>query len=232
MPALVGCSGPQSALDPAGRGAEQIASLFWGMTSGAFVVWAAVVGLSIYAIFARRDPHLERHANILIVAGGVAFPTAVLTGLLTYGLSLLPELVAPAPEGSLRIAVSGEQWWWRIRYLPADGEPIALANELHLPAGEPVEFQLESPDVIHSFWIPALGGKMDMIPGRKTRLALTPLRTGIFRGVCAEYCGSAHALMSFDVVVTDKSTFLRWLDDERKPARESLPIRRTSASTS
>jgi cytochrome c oxidase subunit 2 len=83
-----------------------------------------------------------------------------------------------------------------------------------------VEFELSSPDVIHSFWIPALGGKVDMIPGRRTRLTLEPTRTGIFRGVCAEYCGTSHALMAFDVVVMEKPDFERWLDSQRQPAGE------------
>ncbi len=134
------------------------------------------------------------------------------------GLSMLPDLVAPAPEGSLKIVVSGEQWWWRVRYLPPGGEAIVLANEIRLPVGEPVEFRLESPDVIHSFWIPSLGGKMDMIPGRLTRLALEPTRTGVFRGVCAEYCGTSHALMSFYVVVMEKEEFDRWLAHQAAPA--------------
>jgi cytochrome c oxidase subunit 2 len=218
--ALTSCGGPQSALDPAGRGAERIAQLFWWMTGGALVIWAAMVALAIYAIWSRREAHTERQAKLLIVVGGVAFPTVTLAALLTYGLSLLPELVAPAPKGALQIAVSGQQWWWRVRYLPSDGAAVESANEIRLPVGEPVEFQLESLDVIHSFWIPPLGGKVDMIPGRETRLVLRPTRTGIFRGTCAEYCGSAHALMAFDVVVVAKDEFERWLARQREPAAE------------
>ncbi len=135
---------------------------------------------------------------------------------------MLPGLVAAAPAGSLQIAVSGQQWWWRVHYLSPDGAAVELANEIRLPVGEPVEFQLESLDVIHSFWIPSLGGKVDMIPGRKTRLALLPTRTGVFRGVCAEYCGSAHALMAFDVVVVEKEEFERWLVQQREPAADPL----------
>jgi cytochrome c oxidase subunit II len=218
--ALVGCGGAQSALDPAGRGAEGIAALFWWMTGGALVIWVAMVALAIYAIWSRREAHTERQAKLLILGGGVAFPTVTLAGLLTYGLAILPGLVAPAPDGSLQIAVSGQQWWWRVRFLPPDGEPVELANEIRLPVGEPVEFLLESLDVIHSFWIPSLGGKVDMIPGRGTRLVLRPTRTGNFRGVCAEYCGSSHALMAFDVVVVEKEDFARWLALQREPAAE------------
>jgi cytochrome c oxidase subunit 2 len=190
------------------------------MTGSALVVWAALVALAIYAIWSRREVHTERQAKLLIVVGGVAFPTVTLSGLLAYGLAMLPGLVAPAPEGSLRIAVSGQQWWWRVRYLAADGAAVQLANEIRLPVDEPVEFRLESLDVIHSFWIPALGGKADMIPGRETRLVLLPTRTGTFRGVCAEFCGSAHARMAFDVVVVEKAEFELWLARQREPAAD------------
>jgi cytochrome c oxidase subunit 2 len=105
-----------------------------------------------------------------------------------------------------------------VRYLAADGSVVESANELRLPVGEPVEFRLQSPDVIHSFWIPAIGGKMDMIPGRITRLTLTPTTSGVFRGVCAEYCGTSHALMGFPVVVLEKLEFARWLMRQAEPA--------------
>jgi cytochrome c oxidase subunit 2 len=205
------CAGPQSALDPAGRGAEQIATLFWWMAASAVVIWAAMVGLTLHAARARTKPHGRREATLLIIGGGAVLPTLALGALLACGLSMLPDLLAPAPEGSLRIAVSGEQWWWRVRYFPPGSEPIELANEIRLVVGEPVQLELSSPDVIHSFWIPSLGGKMDMIPGRRTRLSLHPTRTGRFRGVCAEYCGASHALMGFTVVVEEKPEFARWL---------------------
>lgn len=225
---LLGCDGPQSALNPAGRGAERIADLLWWMTIGAGVIWLAVVGLAVYALHLEREPHSLKGARLLIIGGGVVFPTLVLTILLAYGLALLPDLVAPAPAGSLKIAVSGEQWWWRVRYLPPGGEAVELANEIRLPVGEPIEFHLDSPDVIHSFWIPSLGGKVDMIPGRVTRLVLEPTRTGVFRGACAEYCGTSHALMNFPVVIQEKEEFTRWLTQQAAPApspTESLAAR-------
>jgi cytochrome c oxidase subunit 2 len=220
---VVACSGPQSALSPAGKEAERIAELFWWMTSGALVIWVAVVGISIYTSLRKSAPYSRTGATkVLIIGGGALLPTLILGLLLAYGLSLLPQLAAPAPDGSLRIAVSGEQWWWRVSYLQPghDALTVELANEIRLPVGEPVEFRLESPDVIHSFWIPSLGGKTDMIPGRVTRLALTPTKTGVFRGTCAEYCGTSHALMSFYVVVEEKETFDRWLARQQAPALE------------
>ena len=138
--------------------------------------------------------------------------------LLVYGLALIPETVARAPEGSLRIAVTGEQWWWRVKYTRPAGDDVILANEIRLPVGEPAEFRLDSDNVIHSFWIPPLAGKMDMIPGRVTYLAVRPTRTGIFRGACAEYCGTSHALMAFYVEVMEKEAFDRWLAHQATPA--------------
>ena len=213
-----GCSGPQSTLTRAGDSAERIADIFWWMTAGAVIIWIAVIALTIWAVRTPPEAHNQRRANFLIIGGGAVFPTIVLTALLVYGLAPIPALLAPAPEGSLKITVSGEQWWWRVSYQPPGGDAVVLANEIRLPVGEPVEFRLESPDVIHSFWIPSLAGKMDMIPGRVTRLALTPIKTGVFRGACAEYCGTSHALMSFYVVVHEKEAFNRWLAQQRTPA--------------
>jgi cytochrome c oxidase subunit 2 len=221
---LTCCSGPQSALEPAGRGAERIAELFWYMAAGALIICFVVIGFAIYAMRAQPESRNRRRVNILIIGAGTAVPTVVLAGLLAYGLSLLPALLAPAPEGSLHIAVTGEQWWWRVRYLTSsdNGETVELANEIRLPVGAPVAFHLESPDVIHSFWIPALGGKIDMIPGRLNRLTLEPTRTGVFRGACAEYCGTSHALMNFYVVVVEKDDFAAWLAHQQQPAQPPI----------
>jgi cytochrome c oxidase subunit 2 len=210
-------------LAPAGHGAERIADLFWWMAVGAGVIWLAVISLAVYSL-RHPESHSQRGASLLIIGGGAVVPTVVLAGLLIYGLALMPDLLAPAPAGSLKIAVSGEQWWWRVRYLTpgGDDEAIELANEIRLPIGEHIEFHLDSPDVIHSFWIPAIGGKIDMIPGRLNRLTLQPTRTGIFRGVCAEYCGTSHALMSFYVVILEKADFAAWLEHQQTPAQSPV----------
>jgi cytochrome c oxidase subunit 2 len=227
MMLLVGCDGAQSSLVPAGRDAEQIANLFWWMAAGATTIWLAVVGLAVYSVRLTPGPS-SRYASGLIIGGGALVPTVVLAVLLAYGLALIPEMLAPAPDGSLKITVTGEQWWWRVRYETSSGEQIALANEIRLPVGEPVEFHLESADVIHSFWIPSLGGKVDMFPGRQTRLKLEPTRTGVYRGACAEYCGTSHALMTFYVVVSEKEEFEHWIKRQSEPAHsppEPLAVR-------
>jgi len=214
-----GCSGRQSALSPASDDARQLADLFWWMVAGAAVIWLSVVGLSAYA-YLRPVAHPRRPAAVLIIGGGTLFPTIALTALLSYGLSLLPALTAPAPAGSLQINVIGEQWWWRVKYERPGGEVVELANEIHLPVGEPVQFTLQSADVIHSFWIPSLGGKMDMFPGRTTYLSLRPTEIGVYRGACAEYCGGSHALMNFDVVVESRDDFDRWIEHQTELASE------------
>lgn len=208
------------ALDPAGREAARIAELFWWMTGGSGVVWLVVVALVVHATYVRRAPVERTRSRRLVVIGGVIVPIAVLTALLVYGLAMLPPLLAAAPEGALRVHVVGEQWWWRVTYAGPGGEPVELANELWLPVGRPAELRLETRDVIHSLWIPALAGKMDMIPGRRTRLLLHPTRTGTFRGVCAEYCGASHAWMLFTVRVVEEVELARWLDGQARPAAE------------
>src|SRR5688572_28028354 len=215
---LFGCGGVQSALNPAGREASRIFDIFWWMTAGSVIVWLVVIGLALYCARVPPEWCTRRKTNLLIIGAGALVPTVVLSLVLVYGLAPLPALVAPAPDGTLKVAVSGEQWWWRVRYILPDGETVELANEIHLPVGEQVEFELDSPDVIHSFWIPSLGGKVDMIPGRVTRLVLNPTKVGLFRGVCAEYCGASHALMRFSVVVQEMDEFGRWLTDQAKPA--------------
>lgn len=216
------CTGSQSALDPAGHAAEKVAGLFWWMTVGTVIVWVGVLALTWWAMHQSGRGEGERKARMLIVVAGAIVPTVVLTVLLIYGLSMMPPMLARAPEGSLRIKVVGEQWWWRVHYMPPEGGEMVLANEIRLPVNEPVEFELESADVIHSFWIPSLGGKMDMIPGRRTRLVLHPTRTGVFRGVCAEYCGASHALMALYAVVMEKEAYDQWLSAQRQPAREPV----------
>lgn len=213
---LAACSGLQSALDPAGHEAREVARLFWVMLAGAAVVWALVIGVAIYATRLKPDPHEEKVGFRLILWGGVAFPTVVLAALLVYGLGLMPKLREPG-EG-LRIDVSGEQFWWRVAYRPKEGAAVVSANEIRLPVGERVEFALTSPDVIHAFWIPSLGGKVDMIPGRENRLVLKAEKPGVYRGACTEFCGASHALMAFDVVAMEKPAFEAWLADQARPA--------------
>lgn len=201
---------------PAGVDAEQLASLFWIMLVGVGLIWAAVLALAVGGAAAglRIEP---RAASRFIIWGGVVAPTAVVLACLVYGLVMISDL--RAGEGDLKIAVSGEQFWWRVTYRLEDGREVETANALRLPRGRRSELALTSPVVIHSFWVPALAGKLDMIPGHTNRLFLEPLRTGTFRGQCAEFCGLSHSFMAFDVEVMEPADFDAWLLAEAGDAR-------------
>ena len=215
---LAACNGEQSMLHPAGEQAEGLATLFWVMAAAGVVIWCVVMGAAIYAVLGKKRPRSERFADRFIFFGGVAFPTVTLAALLVFGLALLPNW-AGGDEPDMRVHVTGEQFWWRFAYEGPSGERIETANELHLPVGANVEFVLDSTDVIHSFWIPALGGKMDLIPGRTNVLRLKPTKAGVYRGVCAEFCGASHALMAFPAIVHPVADFQDWLEAEALPAK-------------
>ena len=212
--------GALSTLDAAGRDAEQIAQLFWFMSIGAAIIWAAVVAAAFYCARGPRRSDAQQLSGFVIIGGGVVIPTAVLGALLMAGLPPITQLVDKPRPGHILIDAAGEQWWWRFRYLMPSGQEVEVANELRLPAGGRVDVRLTSDNVIHSFWIPSISGKVDMIPGRATHLSLEPTRAGVFRGVCAEYCGTSHALMAFTVVVLEKGEFARWIDMQSAAARE------------
>ena len=215
--ALAGCDGRQSVLAPAGADAAALATLFWWMLGGAVVLWLVVNGAFFYVVRMRRHAISRGLAEAIIIGGGVVFPTIVLAGLLTFGLGLMPDMRAPGE--ALRVHVQGEQWWWRVRYETPDGASVVAANEVRLPAGIRSEIVLTADDVIHSFWVPALGGKMDLIPGRTNRTSYLPTEPGTYRGQCAEFCGAAHAQMAFETVVMEPRDFQAWLAAEAQPAR-------------
>lgn len=219
LPFLAGCQGAQSALDPAGAEAEAVRTLLLGMAGAGGVIWLGVTALVWFALRPGRRVVPEQSASRLIFWGGAVVPSAALIVLLTYAFWLMPSLrpFATAADDALRIEVVGRQYWWQVTYRRA-GVPVIAANELRLPVGERVEVSLKSDDVIHSFWIPALGGKMDMIPGRENRLSLQANKAGVFRGACAEFCGNSHALMAMTAVVMEPADFENWLAIEAQPS--------------
>lgn len=214
---LAACEGRQSALAPGGDGAREILDAAWILFVGGTAIFAGVMALALYAVAV--PPERFRGGRGWVVGGGLLFPIAALTLLQLYEFGLTRRLVA-APEPALVIEVTGAIWWWDVRYRIPGQEPVRSANEIVLPAGRPVEIRLDSADVIHSFWIPSLAGKLDMIPGRVNRLSLTPETSGVYRGQCAEYCGAQHALMAFAVVVEPPDRFDAWLAGQRRPAAE------------
>jgi cytochrome c oxidase subunit II len=201
---------PPPMLDPAGPASAPVATMIliaaaMGVGVTLIVLWALQAAL-------RRDGKAKTFvaSQNMVLLGGLAFPIVVLTALLVYALTLTNKLVEPSPADALRIRVVGEQWWWRIIYLE-DGAPgFETANELVIPAGQPVVLELESADVIHSVWIPQLSGKLDMIPGRINMLRIEADAPGVFGGQCAEYCGGAHAWMKFSVRAMTEEAFAAW----------------------
>ncbi|WP_294289131.1 c-type cytochrome [uncultured Sphingomonas sp.] len=233
---------PPPVLDPAGPYADSVTLLAW-VLFGMGVVVTAIVAAALYVALAgpvRLKAKLGGEKMIWVM--GIAFPAVVLTGLLIWGLTLTASLTDPIRGTEQRIRVTGHMWWWDVEYLDAQGRVILRdANELHLPVGRPVVLELRSADVIHSFWVPNLSGKEDMIPGRTNFLKVQADRAGRYGGICAEYCGGPHALMGFVVAAHDDADYQRLLAGAgtTMPARvdpQSVPgrvpaIRRIASAT-
>ncbi|GGB23163.1 cytochrome b561 [Sphingomonas metalli] len=213
---LAGCNRHQSALAPFGVEADQVRTLTIVLLIGAVIIAGGVALLMQHAI---RTPGgrltLPQGMRLVLWLGAIG-PTILLFTLLAASLPLM----RPAPVGAadLRIGVEGEQFWWRVTYRPPGQPPVVTANEIRVPVGRTVEFKLSGGDIVHSFWIPGLAGKMDMIPGRTNTLVARPEKPGRYRGVCTEFCGLSHALMAFDVVAMEPAAFDAWLAGQRRPA--------------
>jgi cytochrome c oxidase subunit 2 len=221
---LAGCSGPLSSLDPAGPSARSGALLWWGMFSYASIVLIAVVALWLQAMRRPADTgdeaHQRRISNRWIIGGGLILPSVSITLLLIFGIPMGHRMLPlpPADGPALRIDVNGHQWWWEVRY---PDSAISLTNELHIPAGKPIDIHLTSADVIHGFWVPRLGGKLDAIPGRTNVLRLQADEPGTYMGQCAEFCGLNHAVMKFTVTAHTPEDFTRWLERGGQEAKSN-----------
>jgi cytochrome c oxidase subunit 2 len=228
-----GCSGNQSALDPAGPGAARIDDIWWLMLFVCAAVFALVMLALLWAIARRhrptidatsgtasRDPRRERRIA-QVVGGAVAATAAIVFLFVVASFWIGRELVARPGEPAVRIDVTAQRWWWDVRYDdPVPSRSFSTANEIHLPVGQPVELTLRSVDVIHSFWVPNLQGKKDLIPGQVNTLYVQADRPGVFRGQCAEFCGLQHANMALYVVAEPPDAFARWQAQQRRPAPE------------
>jgi len=232
----LGCRGEQSALDPRGPQAAHIFELTKVLVVGATVVFVLVMAFLVAALMLgkRRPPGDEpldeedqggvtvpkEHRKIRAVSAAVGITAATLVALLVYDVTIA-RAIAWAPGGdALTVNVVGHQWWWEVTYRDASTESgiARTANEIHIPVGRRVVIELESRDVIHSFWVPNLHGKMDAVPGRKNVLVLQADEPGVYRGQCAEFCGLAHAKMAFYVVAEPPEDFERWLERQARPA--------------
>jgi cytochrome c oxidase subunit II len=210
---------PPPALDPAGPFAGPLNTLAWVLFAmGGAVLLVVLIALAL-ALFGPRRWRTRLGGAKLVWIGGFAFPVVVLSALLVYGLSLTSHLTQEPQPGEMRIRVTGEMWWWRIAYLDDQGrERFQDANEVHIPTGRPVVIELESADVIHSFWVPRLSGKVDMIPGRRNILRLQADQAGAYGGQCAEYCGGPHALMGLVVVAHEPAAYATWMARQSQPS--------------
>ena len=211
----------QSALHPAGPGAASISTLWWLMFWTCTVVYVLVMGALVLAVRRRREGRDAPAERTLLrsVVGASAATIVILFGLLVASVVTGRAIGSLGSAEGLVIEITGNQWWWDVEYHnPTPSLRVRTANELHLPVGRQVRIQLKSNDVIHSFWVPNLHGKMDLIPGRQTVLWLQADTAGVYRGQCAEYCGLQHAHMAFSVIAEPPDTFEQWLQGQRRPA--------------
>jgi cytochrome c oxidase subunit 2 len=211
----------QSILHPAGIQAARVSHLWWVMFWICTLVWSAVaLGTAIAIARGRRgiSTASERQLGTSVaVAGGLSI--VALIALLFQSVVTGRALDTLRSPDALRIQVTGNQWWWDIQYVTANPSlRVATANEIHIPVGRPIRFDLLSNDVIHSLWIPNLQGKIDLVPGRLNEMWLRADTPGVYRGQCAEYCGLQHAKMALVVVAEAPDDFERWLAGNLAPA--------------
>lgn len=221
----------QSVLEPASSHASNIEILWWTMFYAATVIFLAVMVLLFAGLWRAYGTDYnpdsktlsELASRNLVIVAGVAIPLLILLVLVGGSLMLGRSFAAEPPENALHIRVTGKMWWWSIEYLDERGETaFTTANELHVPVGRPVTLHLTSADVIHSFWVPELHGKTDLVPGVVNTSWFVVDKAGIFRGQCAEFCGVQHALMAFLVIAQPEHEFQQWLDNQHQPAAKPV----------
>jgi len=218
-----GCRGIQSALDPAGPQSRSISGHWWLLFWVCTVVFVLVVGFMLYGLWRSKiqtpndapvDPAKETRTTWYVSACVVA-TVVILFVFLVASLSTAKTIFSKPGGKPLEIEVTGHQWWWEVRYPDPDSSKIVVtANEIHIPAGQPVHILLKSADVIHSFWVPKLQGKMDLIPMHSNSLWMQADFPGVYRGQCAEFCGHQHAHMSFLVIAEPLADFNQWRDQQ------------------
>jgi cytochrome c oxidase subunit 2 len=215
---MVTAQGEDGVLDPQGPVSEAIADLWWLMLGLSAIVFVAVVVVLALGLF-RRRPAADREAggerpkqfSRWFVVGGVVAPLLILTVVFGATVRAMRLLPTASPE-ALVVEVVGHQFWWEVRY-PDEG--ITLTNELHLPVGRPVNLRLSSADVIHSFWVPALAGKVDLLPDHPNTLVLEADQPGVHQSRCAEFCGLQHTKMVLTVVAEPEDRFDAWVAERR-----------------
>jgi len=222
---VTACGGNQAMFNPQGPPARSIASLGWLLLTVCAAIYVVVIAVAAWALLRRRDdadglPQTTRRLTTAVIAAtGVSI--AILVVFTVSSVFAGRGLTSPTGPGAITVDVIGHQWWWEFQYrdvTPSDF--VTSPNELHIPVGVPVHIKAMSRDVIHSFWVPNLHGKRDLIPGQVTNTWIQADTPGTYRGQCAEYCGHQHANMAFVVVAEPMDRFLAWIGQQRQPAAE------------
>ncbi|MBS7700022.1 MULTISPECIES: cytochrome c oxidase subunit II [unclassified Chelatococcus] len=238
--ALAGCNDLQSALSPHGPAADELTRLIWLFTAICAVVWALVMIVLMVALSRTRPeradplalPAGQERAAMRAVIAAAGVTAVVMVSLTVLSFFANRTLASIGANAMLTIRVIGHQWWWEVRYENAQpSQTMTTANEIHIPAGEPVKLVLQSDDVIHSFWVPALHGKLDLVPGMINTLTLKADKPGVYRGQCAEFCGMQHAHMALLVVAEPRPAFEGWYAAQLKDAAEPISAEQRSGRT-
>lgn len=216
---------PMNYLSSSGPQGGQVMPLLWVASLFSLAMIAVIAALVVIGSIRGRAhgsdvPPAARHeAGLAWIAAGVAFTVAALLVFMVWTVRDMAAIASAPAEPRLTIEVRAHQWWWEFRYLDEDPSRIfTTANELHMPVGQPVRFRLVGTDVIHSFWIPQLGGKTDAIPGQTNIAWLQATVPGEYRGQCAEYCGAQHAHMALIAYADDPKDFAAWWSAQLAPA--------------
>ena len=228
-PRAASAQGPMYYLEAFGPRGKEIAVHTWALLALSVAVVLIIGILVLIGAFARRyrggsdeDGRLpvgQSGSSLKWIYTGLALTTVALAGSITWTVVTMAAIDQPSGEPRFTIEITGQQWWWEVRYVGDDPSRIfETANEIHIPVGEPVRVKLRSEDVIHSFWVPALSGKTDLIPGRTNETWLQADTPGVYRGQCAEYCGRQHAHMALRVFADAAEDFEAWWDEQLEAA--------------
>ena len=223
--ALAACSDPQTTLEPKSDYADSVHAVYVIIFWLAAIVFVAVLGaILLISIVFRERPGREAkqfHGNTRLEVLWTLIPVVIVVIISVPTFKAIADTTKPAPAEALEITVVAHQWWFEFQYTESG---IVTANEIHIPVDQPVSFTLLSDDVIHSFWVPQLAGKVDIVPGHANELWFTPneVRAKPYLGQCAEFCGTAHANMRFRVYVDEQAAFDAWVANELSDAREPV----------
>ena len=225
---LLQVTGSESMLNPAGTAAHRISTLGW-IVFVTFMAVSAIMWVLVFWVAVRRkgslkeyDPYNAGGGEQWILAGGIIIPLMILTAMFILSEDTMAHFPMgmkqdPPPE----IVVIGHQWWWEIHYVsgPVD-QHFVTANEMHIPVGQPVDIELRSADVIHTFWVPRIHGKMDLVPGQPNMIRIRADQPGTYRGQCSEFCGDQHANMAMLVIADPPNKYQAWVAGQRADAAQ------------